>query len=194
MAINMGSIMRKLNAYVKSSDGQTATKEYIADCIAKGIRIKGGVSGSGGVSSLVTVVDMEDAAKKLISSIQNQARSFGLDGSITALMDSLTYSSPEKQADGSYEVSIFFTGDKHRESLYPNGYPEGVDNIVALLNNGFRIGADKKQAFGMWHGQMTRGLRTREGLHFIQEAVFEFNNTYGDAYHAAVWVDPIYEE
>lgn len=194
MAINMDSIMRKLNAYVKSSDGQTATKEYIADCIAKGIRIKGGVSGSGGVSSLVTVVDMEDAAKKLISSIQNQARSFGLDGSITALTDSLTHSPPEKQADGSYEVSIFFTGDKHRESLYPKGYPEGVDNIIALLNNGFRIGADKKQAFGMWHGQMTRGLRTREGLHFIQEAVFEFNNTYGDAYRAAVWVDPIYEE
>lgn len=194
MAINIDSIMKKLNAYVRSTEGQTATKEYIAECIAKGIRIKSGVVGSGGSRPLVTVVEMEEAAKKLIISIQNQAKSFGLDGSITELMDSLTHSKPVKQADGSYEVEIYFTGNKHRESLYPKGYPEGIDNIVALLNNGLSIRADGKQAFGMWHGRMTRGLRTREGLHFIQEALFEFNNAYGDAYKAAVWVDPIYEE
>ncbi len=194
MAINIDSIMKKLNAYVGSSDGQAVTKEYIAECVAKGIRLKGGVSGAGGTGALVTVVEMEDAAKKLISSIQNIARSFGIDGSITALMDSLTHSAPIKQADGSYEVDIYFAGDKHRESLYPKGYPDGIDNIVALLNNGFQIGSDREQAFGVWHGQMTRGLRSREGLHFIQEAVFEFNSAYGDTYNATVWVDPVYEE
>lgn len=194
MAINIDSIMKKLNAYVKSSASQTVTKEYIADCIARGIRLKGGMSGSGKPGALVTVVEMEEAAKILITSVQNQARSFGLDGSITTLMDSLTYSAPAKQADGSYEVTIYFAGDKHRESLYPKGYPEGIDNIIALLNNGFQIGADKKQAFGMWHDQMTRGLRSREGLHFIQEAVFEFNAVFGDKYNATVWVDPVYEE
>lgn len=188
MALTPEAINKMLKRYISSDKGKAVTKEYIEDCIAKGIRL------TGGSGKLTTVVEMEDAARKLMTSIQNTASSFGLDWHTLELIGSLAHTAPAKMPDGSYQVEIYFTGDKHRESLYPKGYPDGVENIVALLNNGFKIGSDKKQAFGKWYGIPTRGLRSREGLHFIQTAVYDFNAVYGDVYNATVWVDPVYED
>lgn len=179
-----------LREYVRSDVGKKASAEYIKSLIIEGKQPVGG----GGADVIVTVAEMEDAAQKLIAEIQKTAKSFGLAESITALIDTLAYTKPEVQADGSYSVGIFFTGDKHRDSLYPKGYPNGVDNIIALLNNGFRIGEGKKPATGMWHGHKTVGLRTREGLHFMNTAVSDFVRAYGDAYNVTVLVDPVYEE
>lgn len=179
-----------LRKYVRSDAGQRASAEYIKSLIIEGKQ----PVGSGSTSVLVTVAEMEAAAQKLIAEIQNTAKSFGLAESITALIDTLSYTKPSVQSDGTYSVEIYFAGDKHRDSLYPKGYPEGVGNIIALLNNGFRIGEDKKPATGMWHGRKTVGLRSREGLHFINTAVSDFIRAYGDAYNVTVLIDPVYEE
>lgn len=65
-----------------------------------------------------------------------------------------------------------------RSSLYPEGYPEGADNIVALMNHGYRA---KNYVYGAWDGAGGKRIRSRlerPGLHFLDAAVEEFNQQF----------------
>ena len=55
---------------------------------------------------------------------------------------------------------------------------DGVDNIVRLLNNGYHA---KCYVYGYWEskGIYTYSLKDREPLHFMQDAINEYNNRYG---------------
>lgn len=92
-------------------------------------------------------------------------------------------SSTPYQKGKNYYIDINFNGAKHRESLAPETF-SGIDNIVALLNNGYDAA---KQIRGVWQGHTSDGefyfsLTHREGAHFIQDAIREFKELYGDKY------------
>lgn len=86
---------------------------------------------------------------------------------------------------GGYSVEIRFKQeDVSRPSLYPEGYPDGAYNIVALLNRGYHA---SDYVYGEWkRGKDQRGpgayvysMKDREGLWYIQSAVEKFNSLYG---------------
>ena len=66
----------------------------------------------------------------------------------------------------------------YRPSLQPSIYG-GVDNIIALFNNGYNA---YKSIGGYWHGDYITSLQRREALHFIQNAINDFNTRYGKQY------------
>ncbi|MGM9608339.1 MAG: hypothetical protein ACI3XJ_12625 [Oscillospiraceae bacterium] len=86
-------------------------------------------------------------------------------------------------AAGKYEIHVNFKHEElHRDSLFPGdenheGYPNGVDNIVALMNRGYHA---KNYVYGtMPDGRRGRSLKDRPGEFFIQSAVEKFNSLYG---------------
>lgn len=90
-----------------------------------------------------------------------------------------------------YLSSVYFADDLHRDSLLPE-YFDGIENIAALLNNGY--GPTKASVYGNWHGHHIEGLRRREGLRFMQEAKLEFEGNYSSEYGVEnVDLNEIYE-
>jgi hypothetical protein len=73
------------------------------------------------------------------------------------------------------EITFMFNGDLARESLWTEGHPDGVDNIINLLDKGFN---GKRGPYGEWHGKATVGLAAREGAGFIKESVEAFMAKY----------------
>lgn len=106
-----------------------------------------------------------------------------------------------------YEIHLSFSGDLHRDSLDNDLGYEGVDNIVALFNNGYHA---KNFVYGWWDGHKATGdgvLRSgvdtdfayvrskkeREALRFIQQAVMDFNASYGAEYGVTAVEGIIYQ-
>lgn len=79
-------------------------------------------------------------------------------------------------------MEINFTDDLTRESLEPARYG-GVKNIIAIFNNGYPSDKSRSEAIshvsGLWHGEYTTALDSRQGLYFLQDAVNDFNLNYG---------------
>lgn len=123
------------------------------------------------------------AAKQFISVLEAEISKSDIGATgMSALIGSWTAGNVKVVAKTSdhkqYSIDINFVGDKHRPSLYPRGYDDGVKNIVALLNNGYDAG---KRVFGVWegHGDDVIGSRkTREGEDFVGTAVADFMATY----------------
>ena len=83
-------------------------------------------------------------------------------------------------AAGGYEIHVNFRHEKlELPSLWPEGYPDGVDNIAALMNRGYSA---KNYVYGEWpegSGRRIRSRKSRQGTHFMQTAVEHFNAQYG---------------
>lgn len=193
-AINMNSIMNKVRAHSLSVSGKLQMKEYINKCRSDGRR----ETNAGG--RVITEDDMRTAAGRLIKVLQDSARASDLPPSVMQHFYNLDYSEPKRMPDGSTIIYVYFGGDLHRESLEDgtDGYTgEGIDNIIALLNNGAHA---SNYVYGWWNGHspsgeaLTRSMSTdgyawvrskkdREGLHFIQQAVDDFNGNYGADYN-----------
>lgn len=109
---------------------------------------------------------------------------------IEALSD-IDYTSPHKIGRGRYSIGIYFVNDMSRMSLYPEKY-DGIDNIAALLNNGF--GPTRGSVYGVWHGKHIEGLRKRVGAGFMQQARSDFLGNYGsDLGVETINFDDLYE-
>lgn len=189
--INLSSIMQKVEAYGRSANGKLRMKERIEKYAAEGI------NKTAAGNKVITETDMWTAAAKLISVLKNTAQSHDLPASVMQHFDSLHCSEIKKMPDGSSVIYIYFGGDLHRDSLYSEGY-DGIDNIVALLNNGYHA---KNYVYGWWEGHSPTGdnsyrsggfdsgdawIRSRKdrgGLGFIQQAVQDFNGNYGADYN-----------
>jgi hypothetical protein len=80
--------------------------------------------------------------------------------------------------DGKAEIKISFKeGSLQRESLRPDKYPDGVENIVLLFAHGYDAGAAVK---GVWVGSKSyphviTSKQHREPNDFLQDAISEFN-------------------
>lgn len=81
-------------------------------------------------------------------------------------------------ASDCYEIHVNFKDYAvERPSLYPKKYPDGVDNIAALMNAGYHA---KDYVYGtMADGRRGRSLKDRRGEFFMQSAVERFNALYG---------------
>lgn len=124
----------------------------------------------------------------------------------------ITVGGKEDYTVGSPVAYVVFSEDSvRRESL---GTPhtesgrtgEGVDNIVQLFNNGVRASG---QVYGWWDSHKPTTSRNARGdseyawvtstkerpaLHFMQEAVAEFNATYAEKYGVQAILSEQYKE
>ncbi len=148
-------------------------------------------------SKVLGEAEMVLAARQFIKMIQSR-----LPESIAKVGNTLTYSTPVKRADGSYEVVISFDSQSlYRDSVETRTYvpsATGVYNIVALFNNGYQ--ADNS-LFGTWHSTRyshpfdnVTTLTQRDPLQFMQAAKSEFNATYGSKYNTMVELGSDYEK
>lgn len=172
VTINEASIQAKVAAWSRSSAGQAKIGRVISDYIATG-RSACVITGD-----VVTKAQMMEAANKMKSILQQFAT--GLPASVQAHVAGVSIGPLVENGPGSYSISLDFSGDMARPSLQPSVYG-GVDNIVALFNNGYRAGG---KVYGMWHGHPTGSLQERVGTHFVTQAVAAFNSTCGGQYHA----------
>lgn len=186
--INLDSIMKKVEAYGRSVTGKLRMKECLNNYVSDGI------NKTAAGDKIVTETEMYQAADKLISVLRSTAQSYGLPASVMRHFDNLDYTKIHTMSDGSSTICLYFGGDLHRNSLYSDGY-DGIDNIVALLNNGYHA---KDYVYGYWEGHkptgesvldgrstdaFIRSRKDREGLNFIGQAIQDFNGNYGAEYN-----------
>lgn len=177
--INMDSIMKKVEAYAKSANGRHRMNE----CVEKYMDC--GIEKTNGNSRIVTKSNMKKAADTIIEMLKNIAQSYDLPESVMKHFDSLRYSKTKHNPDGTSVIYIYFKDDLHRDSLYSEGYEDGISNIIALLNNGYHA---KNYVYGNWNnhspiGKYVRSRKDREGLHFIQQAIDDFNKNLGSRFN-----------
>lgn len=175
-SINIASIMNKVGAYSRSVNGKLRMRECIQRYSDEG---KGKTEAG---DKIITEKDMHMAAAKMIQVLRSTAQSYALPASVMSHFDSLDTSSIIEMPDGSSIIYIYFGEDLHRDSLAPKDY-SGIDNVVALINNGYGEHPSMAKVWGEWRGARIHGLTQRTGLHFIQQAVQDFNGNYGSDYN-----------
>lgn len=180
--MNWASILKQAEAAMNTPQRKAESKN-----IANKYIISGGTLGNRKALKPISQAG-EKFIEVLKSKIQEHAGSDYSSGELgdtaVSAASNLTASTPYQDGNA-FTIDINFEGNLYRSSLAPDKYG-GVDNIVALLNNGYDAG---KYVYGIWKGheglyteETIRSLPNRAGAHFIQEAVEEFNSTYGAEY------------
>lgn len=207
--ISLAAINKYLDDYAKSEEGKKRMGKVIADYR------KHGVDKTAAGDEVADIETMKKVAEDFISILSMKAESYRGQGdgampySVVRHFNSLTCKEPVLQSDGSYSIDIVFQDDLSRESL-DRGYDTsgGIENIVALFNNGVKY---QYHVYGWWDGHepigaeaiyrsgpnaksaFVRSKKDRPGLHFIQEAVDEFEAKYKEKYDATATPNGIYE-
>lgn len=186
--------MSKVGAYSRSVEGKLRMKERINKYVSDG------QSRTAGGGKVMTEDDMYRAAYKMMDVLKQTAKESDLPPSVMQHILTMDCSKPYKMPDGHMEIWIYFGGDMHRESLEDGdgGHTgEGVNNIVALFNNGAHA---SDYVYGWWNNHSptgealtrsshvdgfawVRSKKDREALHFIQQAVGDFNGNYGSDFN-----------
>lgn len=194
--------MSKLKIYADSDSGKKrmdgCIKEYLKDGKIKT------VSGE----ELISIERMNEAADKVIELILRYAHS--LPPSLYTLLGSNLESTkplPFGSEDGSWYIDLQFkdgsllrreslrrrVGGRGSEEITNERTGTGIDNIISLFDTGYEAGWS---VYGYWDtaGKRVKSVRSREGIHFMRDAVHEFNATYGKQYHcvASIVADPMY--
>lgn len=181
--MNTNSIMQKVRAYINSSAGKNRSEKYIYECRVKDKKI------TEAGSRVITFRDMCIAADSLIEMIYDAASKRAVPSSVLNHIGSLKYLGPYEVGNKStdkvyYKIEFYFEDDLSRPSLYKEKY-DGIDNIVALINNGYSA---RDYVYGIWSGHENLGrIRSRierDGSHFIQIAINDFNRLLGAFYKA----------
>lgn len=209
MALDLASINAKLKKYEASKAGQKTIRDTV------GSYRKNGVSKTEAGSEVLTEKRMKELATEFIVFLQMKAQAYaqthigdgGIPTSVLNHFHSLHYDGPTMTEDGDYLVRVYFDDDLSRLSLLSGDggrTGDGIDNIVALFNNGskkeanyvygwwedhspvgpdsvYRSGPESKDAF-------VRSKVGRESLQFVQEAIREFNIKYEKKY--GIKIDP----
>ena len=161
--INSGALRSKLNAFLNSAEG----KQKVAGC----------------VDASTDIAAVESAFVGVMLGCASGAS--GVASDFHACGASISTGRGEIIATIPFEF-----GNKHRDSLYPAGY-SGVDNIVALFNNGYSA---RNTVYGLWHGSKIKSLQSRDGLRFIQAAKQSFEGAQiGNARVLSIEIDGEYE-
>ena len=187
--IDVNSIMSKVNSYAGSSKGKDRMEKKIKEYR------EGGVSKTDAGGSIITLKDMCTAAEEMIKLLQVSALQCGLPQSVLDHFASLTYRQPKPVGNGNkfYTVDIYFQDDMSRMSLLITSGDrvgqrtgDGIRNIVSLFNTGYDASS---QVYGLWEGVgNVVSKQSRDGLHFIEQAVQEFNNKWGAKYNVQALV------
>lgn len=201
-SINMSSIMHKVNAYASSKEGKKRTSDII-----NRYRKEGKTKTEGG-SEILTKVRMAELASELINILKQTASSYDLPNSVMKHFETLDYIVQDIGED-KFECYIYFNDDLSRESLetdYNQG--DGIDNIIALFNNGYVASAPK---YGWWNGYSPTGeslsrantgtelytyiksKQARPSLRFMQTSIEDFYSKYGKQYAMTVTLNDDYD-
>lgn len=134
------------------------------------------------LQSKVGIEQCREAGEKFKSILEKEiASSPNLSPDAVSSISNIKVSNPVKVKNNLYRVGVSFSGDLHRPSLAPSLYPNGIENIVALLNNGYNA---SDYVYGNWNGsKRIRSLIKREGAHFAQNSVRIFESEYGAKYN-----------
>lgn len=193
--------MGKVKAFSESPEG----KKRIQSCI-DAYRKEGRDTTAAG-SKVRTEKDMWEAVSKFIYVMRITAAEYSLPESVMEHINDMESSGRIIKTPDGFRVSLYFHGDLHRDSLDNDLGYEGIDNIVALFNNGYHA---KNYVYGWWDGHRptgesisrslynddfawVRSRKEREPLHFIQKAVHVFNNNYGAKYGVTAIAGMAYE-
>lgn len=146
-----------------------------------------------------------EAAAKFIDVLRNTIESLGIGDSgdfasghlgttAVSALTKLSHGSPAKVGKNKYLIDVNFDGDLHRDSLALDKY-DGVDNIAALLNSGYRAG---HTVYGVWlghhHDQRIGSLPMRDGAKFIESAIKDFMSNYATEYGVTnIDIDEVYK-
>lgn len=201
MNINIDSIMSKVSAYAQSSAGKEKMNKRIQQYVSYGVK----QTAAG--DKILTEDKMWEAVSKFLYVMRVTAAEYGLPESVMEHINGLESAGQIRKTPDGYEIALYFEGDLHRDSLENDLGYEGVDNIVTLFNNGYHA---KNYVYGWWNGHKATGdgvLRSgvdtdfawvrskkeREPLHFIQQAVHDFNANYGADYGVTAVAGTAYE-
>lgn len=130
-------------------------------------------------------------AEKLIevlrSNINEASASGNFSASTAAEFSEWDISTPRKLADDKYLIAVYATGDLHKDSLWQEGYPDGVENFMDLMNDGYPSfqGAIRPVYGNIETPQGTKRIRsriTRSGVHFIEQSISDFMGNYASEY------------
>lgn len=176
MAIDLGTIMSKLNAYAKSSEGKKRMDSTIRAYRNGSDRHVSSTGRTYGGGQILTREEMIDAAMELIACIRTAAASANLPASVMEHVESLRVTTPYMEPDGSASIQIYMADAPGRASLYPQKYGY-VDNIVAIFNNGYTA---ENKVYGKWHGKNISSLDKRQGSFFMQKGVDAFMDKYSN--------------
>lgn len=187
--INISSIMSRVGKFNESVRGKRIVKEKIDEYV------KSGVSRTDGGGKVFSIKEMGRVADDMIELLKRCAYQAQLPDSVMRHFYSLTRTEPTKIGDD-YKVDIYFDDDMSRMSLLITSgrrkgqrTGDGIDNIVALFNNGYSA---SNRVYGVWDGHEDLGaiasLQKREGKHFINQAVQEFNIKYGGEYDVQAYI------
>jgi hypothetical protein len=206
MALNMQSIMGKVKTFAKSGEGLVRQDAAVQEAIKK----RNGTLRSG--KKVLTEELVDRAVGRFIWVLAETGRSYGLPASVMQHLENADNAGLHF-VRGEGVTYIYFGGDMSRPSL-DEDYGDGIKNIVALFNNGYHA---RDYAYGWWDNHeykpigedwnsvrgfaidvtsaYIRSRKDREGLHFIQEAVDDFNGNYGSMFNAVAEIaNEIYKE
>lgn len=192
--VDIDSVMKKVRQYARSEEGKTKMSDTISDARKKGKKLSE-------AGHLTTEEEMHSLADAMIEIIKKH-----LPDSIAELGDSLYYSDVFWNYErGMRKMAIYFDKDDiKRPSIVWDGEEraKGVDNIVALLNNGAHA---EGYVLGFWEGHtpytheisvrshyrtdsvFIKSTQDRDPLMFMQDAVSEFNRKFGKKYHVVAY-------
>lgn len=199
--INISSIMNKVSKHATSKDGKGRASDVL-----KKYRKEGRVKTEGGFE-ILTKARMVELADELISTLKTTAASYDLVPSVMKHFNSLDYMFQDLGGD-KFECYIYFKDDLSRGSLktdYNQG--EGINNIIALFNNGYVASAPK---YGRWNGHTPlgksgyrsgegstdayiQGTQARVSLRFMQSAIENFYSKYAKRYAMTIVLNDDYD-
>lgn len=188
MAISASAMQKKVQEFASSSVGKKKMDDTIKSYRSGNdpyVKSTGRTYGGG---EIMNERQMIAAAMDLIAMLRSAAASAGLPESVMEHIESFTVTTPYVFPDGSASIEIYMADAPGRASLYPKEYG-GVDNIVAIFNNGYTA---KNKVYGKWHGKYISSLDKRQGSFFMQKAVDEFMSKYSGEFDVCVELDPIY--
>lgn len=158
------SLEDALKKWAQSPEGKKKLHEAGKQAAKRGV-----IYGGGGASHPPDYYAQE-ARRILSEEIQTAGFEYG---------DYLIMSAPVwDDALGKWVITMNFDpAMSKRDSLYPEGYPDGAEDIVALMNHGYSA---RGVVYGYWPkaGKQIRSLQSRNGAYFIQQAASWFNQKY----------------
>lgn len=160
-SINIASIMNKVGAYSRSVNGKLRMRECIQRYSDEG---KGKTEAG---DKIITEKDMHMAAAKMIQVLRSTAQSYAAAGIGYEPLRFFGHIIYYRDAGWLVHYLHLFWRDLHRDSLAPKDY-SGIDNVVALINNGYGEHPSMAKVWGEWHGARIHGL-TQRPVFFIQQ-------------------------
>lgn len=191
--INMTSIKSKLDKYKNTDEykkkERAAVDDYMLNGTSEGKPKKVLPLDKIGDKFIMTLLDQIEQAKAPTST--HLSGFLGVDA-IDALKP-WKASSPQKIGENRYTIEINFDGERFRPSLEPETY-SGVNNIVALLNNGYSTNGFHR-VFGSWHGNDIWSIPYRTEVGFMQDAEYAFMRSFGKRYGVKeITINPEYNQ